>query len=1151
MFFLSIEKVVKSDSTLPMKKSPEMNLRNFETISSDSEDSSGGSASDSDSQQGKTFRGLSVLEQFSKFSVQNFATSESTYLPPFKEKDFRVAAMNTPFLPKREPPQAFIECALLMCASSTYFPKHDCDYTKHLPVIYMWKDCANVIGSEFTSYAQNSFKEHYLSFRPRIRFLIHIDPTVEKLNKLSMLRRDVPTGRVLYHYIGFGSPTMNESSISCLDGKVGVFGHFPLRSLLEYIRPPSFFLFDCDNSASALMNLRNTAAMKRDEKKSAASLYANRPVDWNDWFCIGGTDAGESLPSDPHLPRDFVTACIFTPVRMALICHALQRYRTTITAQFPLDVLSCDSLNESSEIGKDLLNGLIAVIDAIAIDVLSVELYKKLFRSDEMVRHLFQRFILMQYLLRPYQIHPVSCPQLPDMSTHCLWQQWATIADLAVATGLKPMCKLSSELFRMAHVSFEGHLSRGEEHMITKSVITLLFHAIEAENSPKPLKLLARFAACNSNTRKLLAESAVFSSLFSWLIATKDHRNRFHGICYLIVTLFRENPGFVHETGKDAREELIPALLFEEKLPEQTRALVAAILATLVSVNEPIRAVVVSKRFMSQISKVLEKSKPVLSLWLLLLLRRMFDSYGTQLSTFYNIGLYMQVASFSLHESHEIRASAIAVMACLLQAGDDITNTQLSFFALLCVFDGAYCVRYNLILFLGRLLSLYPNLDAKAETNPRNTFLSFYAQWFHCHPAYSDISNIDTLTGIVDTFIKNPNFISRMLSIAWEAVAILSDDPHPDVCAAGHEIRKLHTSDVGKYEKSKLLCESGGDALYRMCMGQLVNSACWRCPRSPRKLSAVPDSLPAGVLGNPPESFFTTRTRFRIAGCRITHVAYHTTSLSLAAATSNNQVQFDNEAHSQSILKLHAPVSSLSIIDCHHKPLVLTGCSDGSVLLWEPSESTPRLCLRADWPVEARGDLVIAPLHSHSQFVTSRGSNASIRLWDMTAQRIVSEWESGATDRVTSIAVNGNICTAGFVNGLIAVFDLRCKEADGPQRVSIPRPGEEVFRIASGLTPLSFTAATRQGSCIQWEDIEHPSFVQYEGSTLRDFDSHSHSPLLVFAPKSNVPVITDDTGRIIHTLKAPGSNSSCSFHSILPFVAFGTAVGDIIECQLS
>ena len=1142
-----------------MRKSPEVNLSSFKNLTSGSENSSC-EEMDSDTPPDGRSHTLTFQQQLSKVALQDFGKCERLSLPTFKGSDFGIAALNTPFLPKAERASPPVECVFLMCASSSYFPKYDCEYHKGRPLIFMWKDCSNTMASDFANHAQAYFKDQYLALRPRLRFLNQIDPTLDKLNNLAMLRRDVPSGRILYHYIGFGSPPLNETSIPCLDRKTGLFGHFMMKNLFESIRPPSFFLFDCDNSASALMTLQGAEAMKREEKRSS-SLYMNRPIDWSDWFFIGATDVGECLPSDPHLPRDFLTACLFTPVKLALVCHILQHYRASVKSeQFPLDMFNDKVLSESSELGKDLLDGLTAVIDAIAVESLSVSVYKKLFRNGPLMRVAFQRFLLLQYLLRPHQVHPVSRPQLPDLSTHHLWQHWDTMADLAVASCLKPTCSVSGRLFQAAKRSMKGYLIRREESMITKSMVAFVFHGIEFTQKLSPVKWLAKFASCSDISRKVLAESLVFGSLFSWLGKCTNDKQIFHGLCYLIVVFLRENPAFVHELKYDEGQQVIPQLLFDKTIPQVTRGFVAAILATLVSVNERIRSTVVSRSYLAQVSQLLGESDSMMTLWLLLLLRRMFDSYGVEVSALYDLGMFAQVASFTLHDSCEIRGAAISLMSCLIQTGEDMANAQLAFFALLCLFDGAYCVRYNLVLFLGQFLSIY--MDAQSGTataSDESMIYGFYSRWFHHSLNPADLASMDTLAEILDTFLQDVDFLSQITRAVREAVVILKDDPHPDVRAAGEHIVTRHKlgpdgHEIKHYRQDKILSETGGDALYYMCMGQLVTSAQWQCPTRQRKSSTIPDALPSPVLSNIPTTSISTHTRFRIPGCRITHITYHTTSLSLAVAASDNRVRFHNEQHVESVFQQRTTISSLSIVDWFHHPLVLTGCTDGCLSLWDPTETTPRLCMRADYPADTRNDLVIAPFRTQPQVATSRGASGTIRLWDIETQRLISEWASGATERVTSIAVNAHgadTCAAGFMNGLIVLLDLRCNPSSGPQRISVPRAGEEVFKIVCGLSSTSFIGATRQGSCVQWDDLENPTFIQYEGSTLKDFDAHSHSPLLVFSPKTTVPVITDVNGRIIHTVRATGANSSCAFHSILPMVAFGTTSGEIIECELT
>jgi hypothetical protein len=73
----------------------------------------------------------------------------------------------------------------------------------------------------------------------------------------------------------------------------------------------------------------------------------------------------------------------------------------------------------------DLRHELSGMIDAISADALPPDLYHRLFRRDQVTEVMYQRFLLSQYPPRPFQVHPVSMPAIPDLSTH----KWLTEPD--------------------------------------------------------------------------------------------------------------------------------------------------------------------------------------------------------------------------------------------------------------------------------------------------------------------------------------------------------------------------------------------------------------------------------------------------------------------------------------------------------------------------------------------------------------------------------------------------------------------------------------------------------------------------------------------------------------------------------------------------
>lgn len=1116
----------------------------------------------------------SIESQLGKFTQQNEDVIGSTQLPAFEVEDFNLGALNTPFLPKAAPSLIPVECSFLMSASCEHFQKPESEDLKDRSTIFMWKDMNSIMPLEFSNHITQYFKDKYAAIRPRIRFFNQIEPTIDKLNNVSTIRRDIPNGRILFHYLGYGFPTIEAANIYAIDKKTGQFASYPFHLLINNIKTPSCFIFDCNNAAVSISAIKNAHLHRKADKepKSFREQFVSRNLDWNDWFCVCATDVGETLPSDPHLPRDFLSSCILTPVYFALVCHILQYYRTSmVTKNFPLDRKNCAILDTESIQFKQLDHWLHAILDSIAVESIETSVYHKLFRKDPVIKAVFTGFLLSQYLLRPYQVHPVASPFIPDLSTHPLWQHWKTAVDLSIASLMLPTVCIQSNIFSRTLESVKGYLQRGEVSIIPVSYIMLLFHMIEMENSDhKVYKVLAHYASKSQRERKILAKTALFSKLFNVLLNVKLKETCLHSLLYLIVSLLQTHSPFVHEIPKEEDLSHFYLHLLDNSLKPQTRTLVAAILATLVSVNEGVRSSIITTTFLKSIRTILETSDTSLTLWCLLILRRMFDSYGVELPDIYRLGLHIQVASLCYHKAPEVRAASLATLSCYLCRTEHVINSQLFGLSVLSIFDSSYTVRFNYVLFLSHLLMIYQDKltgKTKRKVDPHQLFKSIIGQWFNSEEAsYAEMtSNFKTLVSIIDKFCAQPDAISCVISISLTIISLLKDDPHPSVRSTVAELKKLvlssqevesDNSDFEFNDDKTPISESGGDCLYRICMRQLVRSGCWKLIKEEKSRSGSFKTLFQSTISELPRTRLTAKLRLRIEGERATHVAYHETTLSLAAATNGGRVIYEHEKYKKRyMIKCRDNITGLAVTDWEFEPLVIFGTESGWLNIWKPGSSSLRNTFCIELPAYAdHMPLVFSAVKAKPQIITARGDCGAIRLWDIECERAVGEWTASGNYPITALAAHPtdpNSCAAGFQNGRLVMMDLRCSDGRSLFNIVAPKINQSIISIAGNVGPrTSFFASTYEGSCFTWETLEDIKIIKEEGETLSAFDAHLHSPMLVYAPTNSHPYMTDTYGKILHQLRSAGPGATCSFHPILPVVTFGTTAGELIEYEL-
>mmetsp|Transcript_3259 Transcript_3259/g.5075 ORF Transcript_3259/g.5075 Transcript_3259/m.5075 type:complete len:1600 (-) Transcript_3259:102-4901(-) len=298
----------------------------------------------------------------------------------------------------------------------------------------------------------NSLQTQYQKWQSKAKYKQCLDPTAHELERICVnLRRQVKNDRLLLHYNGHGVPRPTKN------GEMWVFGkhytHYMPVSVDElrgWLGEPSIFVLDCSGAGALLPHFRDPLHHSSDNKSSQDIYAGNREgtdrqsslsnVDSDrtnggagkpnasapDSSCIvlAACQADEILPVDPQYPADIFTACLTTPIPIALRWFIVQNPH--LSSEMSLDIAeSIPGKDTDRKSPKGLLNWIFtAVADTIAWSVLPSSMFQKMFRQDLLVASLFRNFLLAKRIMRSFNCTPQSQPSLPDCSTHPLWQAW-------------------------------------------------------------------------------------------------------------------------------------------------------------------------------------------------------------------------------------------------------------------------------------------------------------------------------------------------------------------------------------------------------------------------------------------------------------------------------------------------------------------------------------------------------------------------------------------------------------------------------------------------------------------------------------------------------------------------------------------------------
>ncbi|XP_018646818.1 hypothetical protein Smp_159000 [Schistosoma mansoni] len=386
-----------------------------------------------------------------------------------------------------------------------------------------------------------NLQAQYERWQPRARYKQCLDPTLDDVKKLCLsLRRNAKDDRILFHYNGHGVPRPTENGeIWVFNTKFTKYIPLSLYDLQRWLGAPTVYVLDCQNAGRIIhmyevfCERRKAEAavveqrqMECDGKtdQSETSQYnhqsysgSNCPnipnqatlpssstvhvVSMENTFMLAACGKDEDLPQNPNLPADLFTACLTTPIRMALRWHWLrhQEYFPGYLDETLLDRIPGSHSNRMSLLGE--INWIFtAVTDTIAWCSFPLDIFQKLFRQDLLIASLFRNFLLAERIMKYYGCHPISAPLLLPTYKHNMWDAWDHTVD-RVIHYLPKMLKIieggsfgPSSFFTSQMTAFKIWLQTADERRPVATQLPILLQILLSQSHRiRAMQLLSEF----------------------------------------------------------------------------------------------------------------------------------------------------------------------------------------------------------------------------------------------------------------------------------------------------------------------------------------------------------------------------------------------------------------------------------------------------------------------------------------------------------------------------------------------------------------------------------------------------------------------------------------------------------------------------------
>lgn len=404
---------------------------------------------------------------------------------------------------------------------------------------------------------------------------------------------------------------------------------------------------------------------------------------------LAACGADETLPQSAELPADVFSACLTTPIKIALqwFCSRSILKHDGVDAGL-IDQIPGQQNNRKTPLGE--LNWIFtAVTDTIAWNALPRPLFQRLFRQDLLVASLFRNFLLAERVMRASNCTPVSCPAMPPTYQHPMWHAW----DAAVETCLLQMPGLitgeennsqteftPSPFFTEQLTAFEVWLERGSSKKPPPEQLPIVLQVLLSQSHRlRALVLLGRFLDMGQWAVDLALSVGIFPYVLKLLQTTAPDLRQI--LVFIWTKILALDASCQADLVKDGGHAYFARFLDTPNTPSEERAMAAFVLTAVCDNHKKGQQACASSGVLRICLQHLPNAagptgSPLLVRWLCLCMGKLWENVLDSTKEAFAIGASDAVASLLQHPTPDARAAAVFALGALVYVPEEGTGDE-------------------------------------------------------------------------------------------------------------------------------------------------------------------------------------------------------------------------------------------------------------------------------------------------------------------------------------------------------------------------------------------------------------------------------------------------------------------------------------------